>query len=53
MSRHLKISELSNKELEKISKDLCVEKEASKYAFSQKPEYITLANKTNIQMRRL
>ena len=42
MSRRVKISELSEKELEKISEELCVQKEASKYAFSQKPEYITL-----------
>jgi uncharacterized protein YlbG (UPF0298 family) len=42
MSIHLKISNLTDKQLKKISLDLCVEKEPSKYAYSQKPEYVVL-----------
>jgi len=42
MSRKLKISKLTDKQLQKFSKELEVEKEVSKYAFSQTPERMTL-----------
>lgn len=42
MSRKIDISSLSDKDLEKLSKDLNVTREASKYAFSAQPTYIQL-----------
>lgn len=42
MSRKIKITDLNDKELEKLSSDLTVSQAPSKYAFSASPNYITL-----------
>lgn len=42
MSRIVSVDSLSNEELNKISDELMVQKEESKYSFSSSPEFITL-----------
>lgn len=42
MSRKIDLTDLTDKQLEKMSKDLTITQEPSKYAFSAKPTYISL-----------